>query len=256
MLTGRESTAEPEDDSLQGEAEGKVPAARRLRRHPWTTKQSDKTSRGAIVKREIMSVMCASILLGATSMAFSGSRGEPEEAEEMPTAVAPAPAVEAEEIPPPGYWYVGVAGLYGIENFHCDADDAWGYNVRGGRRFNRWAAAEVQFDHPVSEYDDADHIDGFGRLDGDVNAWDVTLNGRFYPIQGHFEPYAVVGAGYGEADLPHDQNHAFVMRFGIGMDFPIVEHFGVTVGTDYLLGTGAMTDYDQILISAGIFFMF
>jgi opacity protein-like surface antigen len=207
------------------------------------------------VKRQFMSVVCASVLLGATSMAFAGARGEPEEPEEMPAA-APAPAVAAIEEEPEGHWYVGAAALVGFENFHCEADEAWGYNIRAGRRFNRWAAAEVQFDHPVDKYDDADKVDGFGRLHGDVNAWDLTANGRFYPIEGHFEPYAVVGAGYGEADLPHDQNHGFVARFGAGIDFPINSRFGLTTGADYILGTGAMSDYDQILVSLGGFVMF
>lgn len=207
------------------------------------------------MKRVLTSVVCVSALLGATSLAFAGSRGEASEPEELPTPVAVAPVVEPAPAPA-GYWYIGAGALYAIENFHCDTDDAWGYNVRAGRRINNWVAAEVEWEHPVSDFDDADKVDGFGRLDGDVEAWDITANGKFYPITGRFQPYALVGAGYGQADLPHDDNGGFVAKFGLGLDVLITDSFGVDAEVDYLLGTGSMSDYDQIPISVGVFYNF
>src|SRR6185369_7209671 len=129
-------------------------------------------------------------------------------------------------------------------------------NVRAGRRINDMFAVEAEWEHPVDNFDDADKVDGFGRLNGDVEVWNVTANGRFYPITGHVQPYLLVGAGYGQADLPHDDNGGFVARFGVGLDFLISDNFGVEAGADYLLGTGAMSDYDQIPISLGIFYNF
>jgi hypothetical protein len=207
------------------------------------------------VKKGIVSVLSASMIMGATSLALAGAYGEAPEAEEMPQAVQAAPVVEPEPAPS-GYWYVGVGGIFSIENFHCDADNAWGYNVRAGRRINDYVAVEAEWEHPVDRFDDADKVDGFGRLDGDVNVWNVTANGRFYPITGRAQPYILVGGGYGQANLPHDDNHGFVARFGLGVDVLITDAFGVTTGVDYVLGTGNLSDYDQIPVSVGIFYNF
>ena len=208
------------------------------------------------MKKQFMSVVCASVLLGATSMAFAGARGEAEEAEELPTAVAAAPVMAEVEEPSPGYFYIGAGGIFAIENFHCDVDHAWGYEIRAGRRFNDWIAAEVEWEHPISKFDDADKVDGFGRLNGDVSAWAITANARFYPIHGRVQPYALIGAGYGQADLPHDQNDGFVARFGLGVEFLITDNFGLYTGADYLLGTGQLSDYDWIPIAFGAFYNF
>jgi opacity protein-like surface antigen len=207
------------------------------------------------VKKGIVSVLSASMIMGATSLAFAGAYGEAPEAEEMPQAVAAAPMAEPEPAPT-GYWYVGVGGIYSIENFHCDADDAWGYNVRAGRRINRWVAVEAEWEHPVDDFDDADKVDGFGRLDGDIEVWNVTANARVYPLDGRWQPYILIGGGYGEADLPHDDNDGFVGRFGLGLDFLITDKFGVTTGVDYVVGTDDLGDYDQIPVSVGIFYNF
>jgi len=207
------------------------------------------------VKKRLVSILCASALAGGASMAYAGAYGEAEKPEEMPAA-APAPAVAPAEVPPPGYWYVGVGGLFSIENFHCDADNAWGYNVRAGRRINDMFAVEAEWEHPVSDYDDADKADGFNNLNGDIEAWDVTLNARLYPVKGRVQPFAQVGGGYGQANLPHDDNGGLVARFGVGLDFLFTDNFGMETGVDYLLGTGSMSDYDQIPISVGIFYNF
>jgi len=215
------------------------------------------------VKNGIVSVVCASALLGATSLAFAGAYGEREQPEELPAPVAAAPAAAPAEVPPPGYWFVGAGGLFAIDNFHCDADNAWGYNVRAGRRINDWVAVEAEWEHPVSKFDNADKVDGNGssteapKLGRDIEAWDVTANAKIYPMHGRVQPYGLIGAGYGQANLPHDDiNGGFVAKFAIGVDFKITDNFGVDAEGGYLLGTGAMSDYDQIPISIGLFYNF
>jgi hypothetical protein len=89
-----------------------------------------------------------------------------------------------------------------------------------------------------------------------VDAWNITANAKAYPVAGRFQPYALVGAGYGQADLPHDDNDGFIARFGIGMDIAVVDNFGVMTEVGYVLGTGSMSDYDQIPISVGVFYNF
>lgn len=209
------------------------------------------------MRKKLEFVVCASLLLSAVSPAFGGSRGAPVVAEEAPVPVAMAPAAE-DTAPPSGYWYAGVGGIFAfaIENFHCDVDDAWGYQVTGGRRINDMFAVEAEWEHPVSDYDDAGIVDGYGRANGDFEVWSVTANAKFYPVTGRAQPYALVGAGYGEADLPHDDNGGFVARFGVGLDVLITDRFGVSTGVDYLLGTGSMSDYDQIPVNLGFFYNF
>jgi opacity protein-like surface antigen len=185
---------------------------------------------------------------------MAGAYGEPVAPEEGPAPVAVAPAVVEE--PPAGYWYIGAGAMFGIDNFHCDVDDAWGYNVRAGRRINDLFAVELEGEHAASNFDDADKVDGFGRLDGDVSVWNITANGKLYPVRGTFQPYALVGAGYGQADLPHDDNHGFVARFGIGLDILFTDNFGMDTEVGYVLGTGAVSDYDYIPISVGLFYNF
>jgi opacity protein-like surface antigen len=206
------------------------------------------------MRKGLSSVVCASVLLGTASLAMAGAYGEPVAPEEGPAPVAVAPAVVEEERV--GYGYIGAGALYAIQNFHCDTDDAWGYNIRGGYRFNNWVAIEGMFEHPVSNFDDADVVDGFGRLNGDVEVWNITANGKFYPLQGMFQPYALIGAGYGEADLPHDDNGGFVARFGIGLDILFTDNFGMDTEVGYVLGTGSASDYDYIPISVGLFYNF
>ena len=210
------------------------------------------------MRKVLVSVLCASISLGASSFAIAGSRGEAIQPEEGPAPVPVAPAAIEEESRPPGYWYIGAGALFSIENFHCDADNAWGYNVRAGRRINDYVAVEGMFEHPVSDFDDADIVDGQNPPQpfGDIEVWNVTANGRFYPITGRFQPFALIGAGYGQANLPQDDNGGFIARFGIGIDVLITDNFGVTTGVDYVLGTGALSNYDQIPINLGIFFNF
>ena len=207
------------------------------------------------MKKQIASVLCASVLLGTASLAMAGAYGEPAEPEEGPAPVAAPPMAEAEP-PPSGYWYLGAGALFSIENIHCDADNAWGYNVRAGRRINDLFAVEAEWEHPVSDFDDANTVDGHNRLGGDVEAWNLTANGKIYPIKGRFQPYGLVGAGYGEADLPHDDNGGFIARFGLGMDVLITDSFGVSSEVGYVLGTGDLSDYDQIPISLGLFYNF
>ncbi len=206
------------------------------------------------MRKGLSSAVCATVLLGTASLAMAGAYGEPVAPEEGPAPVAMAPAVVEE--PPSGYPYIGAGALFAIDNFDCDVDDAWGYNVRAGYRFNDYVALEVMGEHAASNFDDANKVDGFGRLDGDVSVWNLTVNAKVYPVKGRFQPYLLVGPGYGQADLPHDDNHGFVARFGAGFDVLFTDSFGMDVESGYVLGTGAVSDYDYIPVSVGFFYNF
>jgi opacity protein-like surface antigen len=206
------------------------------------------------MRKGLSSVVCASVLFGSASIAMAGAYGEPVAPEEGPAPVAVAPAVVEEA--PNRYPYIGAGALFAIENFHCDADNAWGYNARVGYRINDYVAVELMGEHAADNFDDADKVDGFGRLNGDVSVWNITANAKIYPVRGMFQPYILIGPGYGQADLPHDDNHGFVARFGGGIDILFTDNFGMDVESGYVLGTGAVSDYDYVPISIGFFYNF
>lgn len=206
------------------------------------------------MKKEFAALVSAFSLLAAANVALAGAYGDKAQPEESPAA-APAPPTEAEDAPE-GYWYIGAGALYSIENFNCEADNAWGYNIRAGRRINPMFAVEAEWEHPASQFDDSTRVDGFGQPGKDVTAWEITANGKFYPIRGSVQPYALVGGGYYQADLPHDQNGGFVARFGLGVDYLITDNIGVDAEVGYLLGTGDVSNFDQVPISVGAFYNF
>lgn len=206
------------------------------------------------MKKEIVTLACALTLLGSATSAMAGAYGEPVQPEEGPTPVAVAPEAAAEE--PIGYWYLGAGALFSIENFECQADDAWGYNLRAGRRINDLFAVEAMWEHPVSKFDDTSRVDGYGNPGSDVNVYNATVNAKVYPVQGQFQPYALAGIGWGQADLSHDHNSDFISRFAVGLDVLLTDNIGLVAEVGYVLGTGDLSNFDQIPVSFGAFYNF
>lgn len=200
------------------------------------------------------SAVCVFVLLGTASLSFAGAYGETAEQEESPAPVAVA-APEPEQV---GYWYIGAAAVYSIENFDRDADNAWGYHGRAGRRINDMFALEIMGEHLASDFDDykgAKPKPGKARGD-DIEAWNLGVNGKVYPITGRFQPFALVGIGYGQADVKHGNRGDFIARFGLGLDVLITDNVGIAAEVDYILPSDDIKDFDQIPISLGVFYNF
>lgn len=201
------------------------------------------------MKKNIASLACAALLLGASSTAFAGAYSDPVKAEESPVA-PPAAVVEPE--PETAYWYVQAGANFSVENFDIGGqDNGWGYNLRAGRRLCDMFAAEIQWEHIPGDFEGG----GF-----DVDTWALTANGKFYPITGKVQPFALVGVGYEDGRV-HAVRGApdpdgFAARFGIGLDVLITDNIGVAAEVDYLLETGDGPDLDQIPISLGFFYNF
>jgi hypothetical protein len=207
------------------------------------------------MKKDIAAIVCASVLLGATSMAFAGAYGEKGEAEEMPAPVEVAPAAEPE--PETAYWYLQAGANFSIENFDVGGhDNGWGYNVRAGRRLCSMFAAEIHWEHIPGDFESS-RGPGF-----DVDTWALTANGKFYPITGAVQPFALVGVGYLDGRVSGDgvaggpDQDGFAARFGLGLDVLITDNFGVAAEVDYLLMAGDGPDLDQIPVSLGFFYNF
>jgi opacity protein-like surface antigen len=216
------------------------------------------------MKKELSSLVFASLLVGVATAACAGSRGEDVVAEEAPQPVAVAEAAEVEETK--SYFYLQGGVVYSIENMDfterylagpsTDAENAWGYDVRAGYRFNEMIAAEAQWQHLAGDFD-------FSQGEK-VETWAVTANGRIYPLKGKFQPFALVGIGYNHADIDlpgggggFADGGGFAARFGVGLDLLITENIGLSAEVDYLLATGAISKHaDQIPLSVGFFYNF
>jgi opacity protein-like surface antigen len=200
-----------------------------------------------------------SLVFGATT-AFAGAYGEPVEAEEAPKA-APAPAAAAVVTETADYArtgpYVGLGGLYAVELFddHLSArtGNSGGLHAQAGYRFHPNAAAELRYEW-LHEFD----------LDpGQINAWDITINGKAYILTGRVQPYALIGMGYihgqgsgGNFVQAAHPSTGFAMRFGGGIEGYITEHISMGPEFAYLLPTGSANDLDMFTVSFGINYKF
>lgn len=137
----------------------------------------------------------------------------------------------------PGF-YVGVGGVYVIEDFSKDVEDVGvqrdnggGVDVRAGYRFHPAVAAELAFDWLTPDVD-AESI------------WTVTANGKLYStaIAGRVQPYGLIGVGVitsGRTEV--------IGRFGLGLETYITRHFLVSFEASFMKPGGSFNnDFDFI----------
>jgi opacity protein-like surface antigen len=92
----------------------------------------------------------------------------------------------------------------------------------------------------------------------------LSLNGKFSPLDGRIQPYAIVGGGWvnAQADRVANTIHqsSFGMRFGVGVSVFITDRSGVALEAAYILPlTGVLAGgdrFDTIPITASLFFRF
>jgi len=214
------------------------------------------------MKKELVSLFCVSCLLGGTTAAYAGAYGEKEQVEELPAsppaappAVAPAPEPETFGAAGP---YIEVGGAYVFENFGrstnmvgSDYGDSGGYQVRAGYRINPWVAVEGEWEHDVSFQDNLE-----------ASIYDLTVNGKFYPLATRVQPYALVGMGWinglNDSTTREDQS-SLGFRFGLGVEAYITKSMGVAAEAGYVLpATGYLGshDFDTIPLSLNVFYRF
>jgi hypothetical protein len=168
---------------------------------------------------------------------------------------AGAPAVAADEEFGRSGPFVGAGAAVSFENFGGSAgnnspDEAWGYQLKAGYRFNEYFALEA----------DGEHFPSFNSSTGDVEIWDATLNGKLYPLHGFIQPYLSAGAGWSgindDRAASNEDSQGFAARFAGGVDVYFHRNFGAFAEVAYFLPTGARADYDMIPLSFGIFYRF
>jgi len=218
----------------------------------------------------------------------------PEEApQEVPEA---APEEEPEEVEEADYSrngiYVGLGGSYGIEAFDDDADveissllaslgyagldvdldvdNSFGMNGRVGYRFHPHFSVELKaewlngFDTDVTEV--APVMGPFTNME--LETWVITGSMKAHLLTGRYQPYLTAGGGVMTVniDLKDNSNRPrlsgaerftdFTFRFGGGIDAYATENILLTVGVDYVLPQGNVSDYDFVSIGWGIEYRF
>jgi opacity protein-like surface antigen len=148
-----------------------------------------------------------------------------------------------------GGFYLGAGGTAGIENLDVPgtADSSFGVHGRIGYRSAEMLAEEIQFEWQ----------NGFDlSRGGEVDAWALTLNLRWYLTTGRIQPFLVTGVGAAriKCDPCRDSRDvALLGRLGGGVDFYITESIGVTFDATYLLpAENNFTPHDVQWVSLGL----
>ena len=167
--------------------------------------------------------------------------------------------------------YLAAGGVYAFENidkpgaplFVDDVDNSWGYNVRGGYRFNKYFALEAEWEQWIGfDYTPALAVslpDNAG-----FEGWLLSANAKFFLSDGPFQPYLLAGAGWmggqDKARLDGSGNSLddtdMGVRFGAGLDFYFSRNWGMNAEVGYAMGVDTLNDYQLIPISFGVFYRF
>src|SRR5688572_7518131 len=184
-------------------------------------------------------------LVAALFVAGAATARAAEDVTPEPTTEAPAPApapVEATETKSEFVArapYFAGGGVFAIENTDTSSlSNSGGYDIRGGYGLHDNWDIEIQWQSLVSF--DLDTVDPItGNKNSDLEARMLSFNGRWSPLLGRFQPYALMGMGWFnvQADRSGNEEHksSFAMRFGLGLGTFITSRLGLTVEAGYIL---------------------
>jgi opacity protein-like surface antigen len=163
--------------------------------------------------------------------------------------------------------YVGVGFSYGFENFglgktedvvseavgtsvKLGADDSPGFDIRGGYRLHPNVAIEGEiqyftgFDVKIDQVTTGAHVINADQKFGSIDTLAVTMNAKGYVLTGRVQPYGLLGIGLARASFDPDiegvdsqDDTAFAVRFGAGVDFYATENIVINAEAGYLLPT-------------------
>lgn len=167
--------------------------------------------------------------------------------------------------------YIGLGGTYAFHWFPGNFDNdvtggtavkthnSAGLNVRGGYRFNSWAALEGEYEW----------ISGFenkvaGSKIFDLSYHTFTANGKFlYPGWGRFQPYGLLGIGFAVMQVDSRSGAGvtldgsatgFAGRVGAGLDVYLSENWLLNAGIDLQLNTAQIDNSSGVGKNVGTLF--
>ena len=159
------------------------------------------------------------------------------------------------------------------EAYATDFDDSWGFNLRGGYRFNDYLAAEGVMEYADGYSSKASFqpaVIGVDSVSVDDSRWsiDFALNAKAILPLGRFEPYVSGGIGFlymneltieerqipGEGSIKtssSDDPVVFMGRVAAGLDFAISDTFGLFAEAAYLMPTSSQSEFNAIAVNFG-----
>jgi opacity protein-like surface antigen len=213
-----------------------------------------------VMRKEILTSLCALGLLVGASAAYAGTYGDEPQNEESPAAPysrpEPVPVDDGPDYARTGF-YLGLGGNFAIEFFDgsMNVDNSSGYHVRAGYRVHPNVALEARYERYMGFETDPNP----GHFEG----WSATGNVKGFILTGRYQPYLLFGMGYFDLNYP-GRNRAgdaspgddFAMRFGAGLEGNITEHIAIGPEIAYVLPVGDASDLDMLTISLGLQYKF
>lgn len=151
-----------------------------------------------------------------------------------------------------------LGGHYTDEPSNVDLDTTFAFDLYAGYRLHPNFALEGEFEMLT----DTDvEVDGFGKVT-ELETWTLTANSKFFFTTDRVQPYVKFGMGLMEGELDDDfpgvdeDETAFTVRLGGGLDYYATENIVVTGGLDYLIPTGDLDDFDYLTFGAGVQYRF
>ena len=85
----------------------------------------------------------------------------------------------------------------------------------------------------------------------------LTLQGKFNPLAGRFQPYGMVGLGYGWADARHYGSESdSLWRAGLGIDIYIIQMLAIFGELAYTAPQGDLDDLPYATANIGVLLKF
>lgn len=152
---------------------------------------------------------------------------------------------------------VGIHWVYALNDYHFDqsglsAEDALGFEVLGGYRFNRWidVTGVFQYQSEFTINGTALNVGGVPIRGPVAHAWNISFmpTTRVYPfadlLPPWVEPFGLFGLGsfFEEIDdgLSSDSDATFMFRFEGGVDFHVIPQLVIEIGAGYVVAASKL----------------
>jgi opacity protein-like surface antigen len=152
------------------------------------------------------------------------------------------------------YARIGFSGAFdGSAADSAGSERGLGVGASAGYRLNKWFAAEAQYNwfSPAAQ-----------EGGSTVERWDTTVNFRA-SLSGRFQPYVLVGLGYGRfkrtfesAPIAPVDAGGFGSRWGGGLDVYLTNHIVLYAEGSYMWLTGDVSEQGYGTLGAGAMWRF
>ncbi len=164
--------------------------------------------------------------------------------------------------------FLGVAGLYAVEDFDAsgaDVDNGFGGAVFAGYRVHSNVSIEVRGEY-LEGFDIEPPADaGASFRDAELDGFLITAGPKIYPFTGSLQPFVGLGIGVMRGELEGrrvdgtrfgDRATDAVIRPAAGLDFFVSENLVLNVEAAYVSPGGNLENLDFASFSSGLTFRF